>query len=252
MTTIIPVLLYHRVSDAAERDPFAVSEARFRDHVTAIAASGRTAMTISALAAGLRGLTPLPERPVAITFDDGYEDTVRAAEHVSELGFSATVYVTAGGIGAGERIRSDQIKTLAANAAIELGAHTVSHIRLDELDMAGAHQEIVQSKLTLEDIVDQPVHTFAYPHGAYDAQARRLVIEAGFSSASAVKNAVSHGADDPWAIARWTVRHRTTARDIEAVLSGDQAPLAWSHVRFRTKAFRFVRRARRLVSARLV
>jgi hypothetical protein len=89
------------------------------------------------------------------------------------------------------------------------------------------------------------VDSSAYPHGAFDRRARGLVVAAGYTSAAAVKNALSHPSDDPFAIARWTVRSTTTAADLAAVLNGTGAPRAWHGQRVRTRAFRVVRRARR-------
>ena len=54
------------------------------------------------------------------------------------------------------------------------------------------------------------VHSFSYPHGCYDHRVRSAVVEAGFRSAVAVKNALSHDHDDPFAIARWTVTAGTS------------------------------------------
>jgi hypothetical protein len=71
------------------------------------------------------------------------------------------------------------------------------------------------------------------------------VIAAGFRSAAAVKNAVSHPGDDPMAIARWTVTEGTPAARIAEVLEGTGVPLAWTHERPRTRAYRAVRRRRR-------
>jgi hypothetical protein len=76
MMTAIPILRYHSVSTdpAGWIAPLSVSPATFADHVDLIAASGRTAMTVSELSAALTGRRPLPRRPIVITFDDGFAD----------------------------------------------------------------------------------------------------------------------------------------------------------------------------------
>jgi hypothetical protein len=71
------------------------------------------------------------------------------------------------------------------------------------------------------------------------------VIAAGFPSAVAVKNALSHHGDDPWAIARWTVRSTIGAQQIARILDGRGAPCAWRHERLRTRGYRAVPRVRR-------
>jgi peptidoglycan/xylan/chitin deacetylase (PgdA/CDA1 family) len=243
MTPPIPVLLYHNVS---ARGSFAVAPDDFARHADVIAACGRTALTMSELADGLRGRRALPELSVAITFDDGYEDTVGAIESLRTHGLCSTLYITSGRVGDACAITAEQVGTLAGwHESVELGAHTVTHTRLDELSTLAAGREIRDSKDAVEQLVGRRVNTFAYPYGAFDHQVRGLVINAGYTSASAVKNALSHQHDDPFAIARWTVRSTTTVDDLTAVLNGTGAPRAWRGQRVRTRAFRVVRRARR-------
>jgi peptidoglycan/xylan/chitin deacetylase (PgdA/CDA1 family) len=247
MTTVIPVLLYHSVSD---RPPSSdswgvVSRAEFTSHVEAIKASGRVAIGITALAAALRAERPLPDRPVAVTFDDGFADTYAAVEMLRSHDLVSTVYVTSGEVGARDRLSPPQLAALARVPGVEVGAHAVRHRRLDELDDAELAGELRGSKAQLEDLTQRSVRSFAYPHGSYDRRVREGVIAAGFRSAAAVKNAVSHPGDDPMAIARWTVTEGTPAARIAEVLEGTGVPLAWTHERPRTRAYRAVRRRRR-------
>lgn len=245
MTQRIPILLYHSVSNRAD-DPFAVTPEQFVNHVDAITASGRTALTMSEIADGLRGLRPLPERSVGITFDDGFADTVDAVELLDSEGLRSTVYVTTGFVGSADMISERQLETLAGlRDSVELGAHTVTHPRLDELTLSAAEDEVQASKAALERMIDRPVDSFAYPHGAHDARVRDLVVRSGYRSAAAVKNAMSHADDDPWAIARWTVGSTTDDDDVDQFLMGRSAPLSWQGERLRTTAYRGVRRARR-------
>ncbi len=245
MTQLIPILLYHGVSDRAG-DSFAVAPGRFVDHVEAIAASGRTALTMSEIADGIRGLRRLPDRCVGITFDDGFEDTVDAVGLLSRQGLRSTVYVTTGFVGTADMISERQLEVLAGwHDSVELGAHTVTHPFLDELTLSAAEDEIRSSKAALEQLIDRPVDSFAYPHGAHDARVRGLVVESGYRSAAAVKNVISHAGDDPWAVGRWTAQSTTSVDDVERFLEGWSVPLAWQGERFRTRAYRGVRRARR-------
>ena len=244
MTQLIPILLYHSVSNRRD-DPFAVTTEQFVRQVDAITASGRTALTMSEIADGLCGLRPLPERCVGITFDDGFADTVDAVELLELEGLRSTVYVTTGFVGSADMLSEQQLETLAGRPdSVELGAHTVTHPRLDELALSAAEDEVRASKAALERMIDRSVDSFAYPHGVHDAHVRDLVVRSGYRSAAAVKNAMSHGRDDPWAIARWTVGRTTDADDVDQFLMGRSAPLSWQGERLRTRAYRGVRRAR--------
>lgn len=243
---VIPVLLYHSVTDDPPRRDrrHAISHADFSAHLDAVGASGRVAMRIGELAAALRGKRPLPARPVAITFDDGFADTYRAVDALSERDLPSTVYVTTGEIGLRDRLSPPQIAALAQLLPVELGAHSVTHPRLDELNAAELADEVRVSKAQLEELTGTGVNSFSYPHGAYDGRVREAAIAAGYRSAVAVKNAVSHPRDDPFAIARWTVTWETSAARIAEVLEGRNVPRAWAHERLRTRAFRVLRRAR--------
>jgi peptidoglycan/xylan/chitin deacetylase (PgdA/CDA1 family) len=246
MSIVIPVLLYHSVS---ERPPpsgawGAVSPADFAAHAEAIVDSGREAVAITPLAAMLRGEQPLPERPCAITFDDGYADTYPAVELLRDRGLGSTVYVTTGEIGAPDRLSAEQVVGLA-RSGVEVGAHAVHHGHLDVLGDRELAEELQVSKAQLEHLIGQRVDSFAYPHGAYDARVRGGVIAAGYRSAAAVKNAVCHRGDDPFAIARWTVPAATSVERIAEVLEGQDVALAWTRERLRTRAYRTARRQRR-------
>ena len=250
--TLVPVLLYHSVNDRPGRleRPYAVSPATFAAHADTVAASGRHPLTVTELADALSTLRPLPARPVAITFDDGYADTLEATEVLLKLGLRATIYVTAGEVGERERLTSSQLTELARTPGVEIGAHSVSHPRLDELGQAQLVEEMTGSRRRLEEVTGREVQSFAYPYGAYDERVRTAVVAAGYRSAAAVKDALSHDRDDPFAIARWTVHRGTPSARIAAVLEGVGVQRAWSHERLRTRASRAARRSRRRLTRR--
>jgi peptidoglycan/xylan/chitin deacetylase (PgdA/CDA1 family) len=243
---VVPIFLYHSVSDipAAGQEPFTVTPASFAEHVAAIVESGRVALTISEYARALRGERGLPARSVAITFDDGFADTLAAVELLRGRGLTSTVYITSSWLDSAQGLSSEAAREIAASGA-EIGAHSVSHPHLDELPLAAAEREIVESKEALEQCLGRSISTFAYPHGAHDQEVRGAVIDAGFRSAVAVKNALSHDRDDPFAIARIMIMGDTPLRSVLAALDGRGAPIAWSGERYRTRAFREYRRLRR-------
>jgi peptidoglycan/xylan/chitin deacetylase (PgdA/CDA1 family) len=248
---VVPVLLFHSVDDApppGQVQRYTVSRSRFREHIEAITASGATSLTIPELAEALRGNRLLPERAISITFDDGFDDTVDAVGALREVGLSSTVYVTTGNIDTPMGISVSGLGDLIA-AGAEVGAHTVSHPHLDEIDPQEAAVEIRDSRAQLETRLGLRVTTFAYPHGAYDRRVRAAVIAAGFGSAAGVRNAFSHRLDDPFAIARWTVRHDTSPATLAEFVEGHGAPIAWRNERYRTRAYRKVRYLRRRIGS---
>ena len=80
-------------------------------------------------------------------------------------------------------ITADDVARLAAHPLIEIGAHTMSHPSLIDLDPADQHAEIVGSKRRLEAIVGKPVRFFSYPYGRFNDASLGIVREAGFAIA---------------------------------------------------------------------
>ncbi len=90
----------------------------------------------------------------------------------------------------------------------EIGAHTVRHPILDVLPDAQARQEIRDSKQYLEQLLGQPVRSFAYPNGRpgqdYAERHVAMVREAGFSVAVSTRLAVARSGDDVLQLPRFT------------------------------------------------
>ena len=225
--TLVPVLLYHAVTarppPGLER--FTVAPRHFADHLRVLRDAGRVGLTVSQFAACLRNGPVLPELPVVVTFDDGYADFLDAAERLGIAGLPATLYMTTGQIGAARMLTRRQLQSLGGS--VEVGAHSRTHPGWTSLPPA-APRRGPGSKADLEDLLQQPTRSFAYPHGDHDRQVRQTVVDAGFDSAAAVKNAFSHERDDPFAIARITVTAGTTAERIGQLLQGRGAPAAWA------------------------
>lgn len=254
----IPILLYHAVADGVHGSfaPYAIDRARFGEHLDVLVEGGHTALTVTDLVTHLRSGASLPPRPVVVTFDDGFADFADAAwPELESRGLPATLYVTSGALdatstwlgsqGEGDR-RMLSWSALAdlADAGCEIGAHTLSHPPLDCISRAEAEQEIVGSRVQLEDRLDHPIPSFAYPHGHHDRHVRQIVVDAGFDSACAVKDALSHPGDDLYALARITVFGDVTPDRLRDHLAGVGVRLAPRRERLRTTAWRTVRRHR--------
>lgn len=187
-------------------------------------------MTMSQLRAALDGRIPIPHRPVVITFDDGFADTlITAAPLLAARHLVATVYLTTGAIGAespgGDRMLDwSQVHELAA-AGHEVGAHTHRHPELDMVDSSLAQWEIAHCKRVIEDNLGVGVGAFAYPFGYSSPAVRRMVAETGYSSACCVKNALSSAADSRFQMPRLTVGAAKRDRSLALWLAGSGAPI---------------------------
>jgi peptidoglycan/xylan/chitin deacetylase (PgdA/CDA1 family) len=261
--TVVPILLYHSISHepAGWIAPFSVTPAMFARHVDLISDSGRTAMTVSDLAAALGGGEPLPPRPVLLTFDDGFADFIAAAEVLAARKFPSTLFVTTGALSGGgarppnmaippaEMLDWSQVGELH-ELHVEVGAHTHTHRQLDIMGDAAVSDDLRRSKGLLEDALGRAVPSFAYPHGFHRGRTRRVVKAVGHTSACAVMNAFSSDSDRVFSLARLTVRNTTTPEQLTDWLACRGARVAPYRGRPLTTAWRWYRRARGSRSAR--
>lgn len=184
----VPILMYHYIREVdGEADPLgfrlSVRPDRFAEQVAWIAESGYTPLTMRDLAACLRGMAPCPERPMAITFDDGYADqALHALPVLRRYGFPATFYIISGLVGQPGYMGWKELAALHA-AGMEIGAHTVSHADLAALDRAAARREIGESRRALERGLGITVESFSYPAGSYTGETIGLVRALGFTNA---------------------------------------------------------------------
>lgn len=253
----VPVLCYHSISDESRDGTtrWSVSPGDFDEQIALIAAQGRTSLTVSEYAAALRGVAALPPRPVLVTFDDGFADLATIALPILQrYGIKATAYVISERVSAAPArahayLDWVQLAELHANG-IEIGSHSHTHRALDCLSVAEARTELRLSKLALEEGLRHGVLSFAYPFGYHSPNVRRDVAAAGYTSACGVKNALSHSADDVFAIARVLVQRDMGTEAVDALLDGHGWPPAWAGERLRTRGWRAYRRARHLLHSR--
>jgi peptidoglycan/xylan/chitin deacetylase (PgdA/CDA1 family) len=95
-----------------------------------------------------------------------------------------------------------ELKQLAASEYIEIGAHTVSHPVLSLLTRDEQREEVHQSRIDLQSVAGAPVTSFSYPHGAYSAETRKIVAEAGFTIACCSKPDVLRPTSDALSVPR--------------------------------------------------
>jgi peptidoglycan/xylan/chitin deacetylase (PgdA/CDA1 family) len=258
-TDRVPILAFHSVTtEATDRyRGFAIDPGLFREQMEALADGGYRTITIGELAATLGSPSPeVPERTIALTFDDGFREVHGLVLPVlRQLHLRATAYLVTAHIGGTSRwLAADgeadrplmswtEVRELAAEG-VEIGSHSHRHLQLDLLPLADARDEIVRSKRILEDGLGQAVTTFAYPYGYHTSRIKTMVGEAGYTNACGVKQAISHRADDRFALARILVYSDTRPETFRAWLAGEGLPLGWPNERLVTSAWRFVRRAR--------
>ena len=260
----IPILMYHSISNYATSKfkQFTLSPKLFAEHMAYLHQHRYTPMTVTQfVTAQSQTGAKLPERPVILTFDDGFADFYEEALPVlRRYGFAATLYVATGFVNGTSRwlqhegeanrpmLTWDQLREISANG-IECGGHSHNHPQLDTLSPAEASREIVQSKRLLENHLGQQVLSFAYPFGYHLASIRRQVQEAGYTSACAVKYAMNSERTNPFALARVMIKSGTSLDALAAVLDARNLQIIITmYSSARTSIWQVARRSSALVT----
>jgi peptidoglycan/xylan/chitin deacetylase (PgdA/CDA1 family) len=246
--------MYHEIADVtATSSKLAVAPEAFADHVAYLHDTGFTAITAGTLAQILTdGAGTLPERPVVLTFDDGYFDFYdQALPLLKQYGHTATVFQTTGWVGlegTEKRMLNWRELSQVAEAGIEIGAHTYKHPQLDQLPDGELHEELYGPKSALEDKLGVAVPGLAYPFGYSNEKVRRVAREAGYTYAYAVDNAMTANGSDIFALPRLTIQRTTTMEQFRAMVNGHDTPTL-RRARALSKAYSVVRRAKAGLSA---
>jgi peptidoglycan/xylan/chitin deacetylase (PgdA/CDA1 family) len=176
---IAPILLYHHVSDDGSVLRYHVTLDDFRTQMEALRDWGYTSITATDLANVIIKGGELPNRPVVITFDDGYVDVYKNAFPIMhEMGFVGSIYIYVDHVGENGFVNTEQIQALADDGW-EIGNHSMSHSDLTK-DHSILDFEVQQSRLTLEQATGVKVYTFAYPYGKTDDFVIEFVSDSGY------------------------------------------------------------------------
>ncbi len=250
------MLLYHSVR--AEPTPgferWETSSDRLRAQLDQLEAADRIPVSLPTYAQWLRNDVgvALADKPVVITFDDGFANFLDVVPQFLERGYPVTLFVPTAYVGGESDWLASQFRRQMLTwsqladldrSGIEIGSHAHVHRPIDTLHARDLRAEITRSRELLEDHLGHACASFAYPHGYYSRRVRRVVEDAGFEQACAVKDAMSGASDDPMAVARLFVGWDDVGAQFDRLLvAGHRRRVR--HERVATRAWRIVRRAR--------
>ena len=224
----VPILMYHYVrtppDPAWDRLGWGLSTAPadFRAQMDWLDQNGYHPVTIADLRAYLARQRPLPDRPVVLSFDDGYQDLYTQAFPVlQQHHFRAVAYLVSGFFGRRSYVSAAEARQLDAYG-IEIGAHTVDHVDLTRLSQAQLGFEVAGSKASLEAILGHPVLDFCYPSGRFDARVVAAVAAAGYQSATTTQEGAVHSAADRFTWSRVRVSGGESLAAFAAALQGPE------------------------------
>ncbi|MBI3633698.1 MAG: polysaccharide deacetylase family protein [Candidatus Vogelbacteria bacterium] len=200
----IPFLIYHSVrphitNETAIQDAYDITPKALDRQFEYLKNNGYHTVYPRDLVEYLNGNLRLPNKPIVISFDDGWENQYKYAfPLIQKYDFKAIFYIYSRplDIGAKHFLTWSQIKEMLA-AGMEIGDHTLTHPYLMRVtDPVVMRREILGEKLELEKRLGIQIKSFAYPFGHYNNLAISMIKSAGLTSARTTYPGVYKSGDD--------------------------------------------------------
>lgn len=232
-----------------DREYWTNTASEFERQMQWLVDNGYRSLTLDELHAHLAEGRPVPEKSVAITFDDGDRTVYDVALPILQrTGLRASLFVVTGQVGREWRnvdmLGWDELAELQASGHFEVHSHThdmhykvkVGPMAMEPvfrhlvpatgpLDRASADRvrlDLERSRRALQRHLGHDSRHLAWPYGFANARLDSLAREAGYTttySLLAGQNVVED--DSPWQVRRFTMTARSTLRIFRSMVEGD-------------------------------
>jgi len=204
----LPVLMYHHISDDVTSSAVVTAET-FETHMAALKEAGFSPVSLKELVNFVYNGGELPEKPVVITFDDGYMSNYETAFPIlRKYDMKASVFIIGSSVGkstykdtghpiiphfgyeeANEMISSGLIEIqshfydMHQSRQLESGVARTTAAQLegesDEEYIKALRSDIVRSINEIEDNTGEECFAFSYPLGVYNKTSESILMDEG-------------------------------------------------------------------------
>jgi peptidoglycan/xylan/chitin deacetylase (PgdA/CDA1 family) len=227
-TARVPILMYHYISKPpADADVYrldlSVTPENFEAQLAWLRSQGYQTIKLSDLVYHLTLGWPLPDKPVILTFDDGYRDNyTQAFPLLRKYGYVGTFFLVTKPIDDGDPayLTWDMVKKMH-RAGMDLEPHGYRHYDLRDRDVDFLVYEIVGAKEAIEAHTGETTRFFSYPSGSYDDQTVAVLKSAYFWAAVTTAQGATHTSDGLFELTRIRMRGRYDLEDFAALMTLD-------------------------------
>ena len=208
--------MYHYISTPPEdadkyRIDLSVEPEAFRSQMAFLAENGYSTISLYDLSLAITNNKPLPEKPVILTFDDGYVDNYEIAYPIlKEFGHHATFFIVTEFIDKGREgyVTWEMVQEMAV-AGFDIEPHSRTHPDLTNRERDYLIWEILGPLETLTYHIGYTPRYFSYPSGRYDDAVLEMVEELGFWGAVTTYSGKEHSFTDRYTWPRMRIRNNT-------------------------------------------
>lgn len=224
----IPILMYHYTSVPPEdadiyRLDLSVTPQNFREQMAWLKENGYNTISLYDLAYALTiGWPSLPERPIILTFDDGYRDNYENAFPVlKEYGFTGTFFILTDVTDRADPnyMTWDMYREMV-DAGMDIEVHGREHVTYLGRDYDWLLFHLLGPAETIEANLGYQPRFLAYVSGQYDDLTMTVAHEMGYWAAVTTEHGALHTKDNLFELKRVRIRGEWTLNQFSAVISG--------------------------------
>jgi peptidoglycan/xylan/chitin deacetylase (PgdA/CDA1 family) len=201
--------MYHHIQDPppgadAIRMDLSVPPARFAKQLQYLQSEGYVGITLNDLVRHLTQGTPLPQKPIILTFDDGYADAYEHAFPIlKSFGFVGTFFLISGPIDDHhpDFLSWDQVQEMSREG-MRFEPHSFNHPDMRNRDFDFVVFQVLAPKGAIEERTGQTCRFFAYPLGRYDDFVIDVLRSADFWGGVLTAQGASHTTGDLFRLRR--------------------------------------------------
>jgi peptidoglycan/xylan/chitin deacetylase (PgdA/CDA1 family) len=227
----VPIFMYHYVDELPTdadriRINLTVSPALFRQHLQFFADNGFTSISLHEMLDALTTGSPLPPKPVILSFDDGHLDHyTNVFPMLKEFNMRGTFFIITGFADSNlpDYMNWQQIREMS-DAGMEMEAHSITHSELDGRDYDFLVYEILGSSQTLSANLNKPVEFLSYPVGRYDALTLQIIATTPIRAAVTTQLGSYITTDSLYEIPRLRVNNDTGVSGLQWLLNNSNNP----------------------------
>jgi peptidoglycan/xylan/chitin deacetylase (PgdA/CDA1 family) len=201
----VPILMYHELN-YLHRNSLGMAPGQFESEMEFLHQNDFHTITMEQLYAALYQQRPLPDRPILLTFDDGYKSVyTKAYPILSRYGYKGTVFMVTDAIGSrGQHPMLTWTELLEMNrrGIMDVQSHTVHHVDLRNASNVVTKQELMQSAQTLSKRLGHPVRFFCYPSGKFRVATFDFLRNSGYVLAVTEHSGYASAKDGPYTLHR--------------------------------------------------
>lgn len=192
----INILLYHQIGDTPTSDTNLncfCSSKEFYSQMEFLKNADYSVISLTEALDLIFKRKVIDKKYVVLTFDDGCEKFYDITFPIlDEFKFPSNIYPIAGFLGKYAIIKGKEyshLKILSrsmllelSQLGVEIGAHSMNHFKLTQIDNKEAFNQVKESKDILEQILGNKIDSFSYPHGDFNNDVIEIVSQAGFNN----------------------------------------------------------------------